>query len=304
MNILALIFFIHPILSKKPEDDLIILQESPTLELEKLQIQEIIFKQYAFFPFIILLFGCFMTLYDAYYNFFLIMKITLFLYYLLSIFLKYDELIINRNLLLILLFSFISGVLVYIAYKSYKQFINKHYNFKKAFFGGITGCFLLEIIFHYISSFNSEYEQNIYFILFPIFIISFGLLNILLPLKIAFIPCSVVSGLFFIKLGMDNIINYELTKAEKILDIIVLIIIAVLAFFYQIYHLKRKKNESPVFSQESPSRKNLDISADSGPQNLNNTNVMEMTQKDSGDNNKTVDEGDVTQDNCINDQDD
>ena len=70
---------------------------------------------------------------------------------------------------------------------------------------------------------------------------------IFIPDKIVFIPCSVISGLFFIQLSIDNLLNiYELKKREAILDIIFYIIIGILAFFYQMYHLNRKKKKHPV----------------------------------------------------------
>ena len=298
MKILSLIILIYPIISKIPEDEFINLNANITNNILKQQNQEIIFSNNAILPYIILSFGVFIILYGAYYNFFIVIKLTLFLYYILSLFISTDDPNKTRNLLFILLFSFMSSVLLYITYKSQIKTVNKYY-LKHIFFGMMTGCFLNQLIFHFVYTFKNNYEQNIYYILFPIFIVIFGIANIKLPKKIVFIPCSVVSGLFFIKLSIDGLLNYELKKGEKIIDLIVCIIIAVLAFIYQIYHLNRKKGETPgIFIdneiREIPTKKNLDISQ---AQNLNSSNSQEMMNKTSG-------EVDVTQDNNIDDQDD
>ena len=172
-----------------------------------------------------------------------------------------------------------------------------------------TGCFLCEIIIHFIYSFNNKYNQNIYYILFPILIVVLGLGTIFIPDKFFSIPCSVISGSFFIQLTIDNILidPYKLYKSEKILSLIFFIFMMILSFLYQIYHLRRKKNELPSFINEVQAtiKKNLDITqSDSDPQSLNNTNSMEMLEKDNRESYKN-NEGDTTQDNNnIDDQDD
>ena len=240
----------------------------------KLKIQEKIFTDYSILLFIILIFGCFITLYGAYYDFFLIIKITLFLYYTISIFFSYAGDNTNRNLLFVLLFSFISGVLIYIVYKSYKETIKKHLIIKKILSGIMTGCFLNQIIFHFILEFNPNFDNNdLYYILFPIFLVLFGVINCFIPEKIISIPCALFSGFFFIQLSMDNFCNFkdktskkildyaDLSTSEKILDIVYFIAIIGLAFFFQMYHLKRKTFEEPNFNANKISiKKNIDIS--------------------------------------------
>ena len=130
-----------------------------------------------------------------------------------------------------------------------------------------------------------------------------GLGTIFIPDKIFSIPCSVISGSFFIQLSIDNLLNdpYEIKTVEKILSLIAFIVIVIISFIYQIYHLSRKKNELPSFINEVQTtiKKNSDISQSySDPQSLNNTNSMEMVDKDNRDSYKN-NEGDTTQDNNI-----
>ena len=300
--LIQIIFLIYPILSKFPNDFIFTEEEAINNLSLKLSIQEIIFTEYEILPIIILLFGCFITLYGAAYNFFLIVKFTLFFYYIISIFMSYDENIIRRNLLFVLLFCFISAVLLYIGYKSNIKYFEKHIFIKQIFLGAITGCFLNQIIFHFLQTFTFEYEQKYYYTLFPILIISFALINFFLPKIISFIPCSVISGLFFIQLSIDSLYGINLTKAEKILDTIFFVIFAALAFLYQLYHLKRKKNEIPrsAHSVKTYIRKNLDVTQDSNDSSL--YNPKEMEDRDSNANNKGSEGTDETQDNQIDDQ--
>ena len=266
----------------------------------KLQIQEKIFLEYPILPFTILIIGCFITLYGAYYNFFLIIKITLFLYYLITIFFSYDVKYINRNLLFVLLFSFISAVLIFIIYKSQMKLITKYLIIKKICYGAMTGCFLNQIIFHFILEFNTDFTNyNLYYILFPIFILIFAILNIFIPEKIAFIPCAIISGFFFIQLSIDNLyIPFDLSTTDKVFDIIYFIIIIVLGFLYQIYHLNRKQNEKPISIDTISYKKNMDISMQNTSHQYVNESI-EMVEKDG----KNLD---VTEevDNHIDDQDD
>ena len=303
MKILFLIILVYPIISILPID--VLIEEAKNelnMDSAKLLIQEKIFNDYSLFPYIIILFGCFIILYGAYYNFFFIIQFTLFLYYLVSIFIKYDENVLRRNLLFILLFAFISSVLLYIIYRQYTQFIEKHINIKKVFSGLMTGCFLILIIFHFIHEFNSNYKQNTYYILFPILIIIFGVGNVFIPTKFAFVPCAVISGLSLIQLGIDNFFGYNLNKIDRILDIILFIVVTILAIIFQIYHLKRKEKEKPdaVDPIKTFIRKNLDITMDDN-RTIDEHKELEEKGRDTIKENDEVDE---TQDNQINDQDD
>ena len=302
MKILFLIILVYPIVSIIPIDVLI---EEANNKLNndsaKLLIQEKIFTDYNIFPYILILFGCFIILYGAYYNFFFIVQFTLFLYYLISIFIKNNE-VLRRNLLFVLLFSFISSVLLYIIYRQYTQFIEKHIYIKKVFSGAMSGCFLILIIFHFIHEFKSDYNQNTYYILLPILIVVFGVGNVFIPKKFAFIPCSIISGLFLIQLGIDSLLGNNLNKTEQILDIIFFIIFTILTTIFQIYHLKRKEKEKPdiINTIKTFVKKNLDITMDNS-QNSGEHKEFEEKGRDSFKENDEVDE---TQDNQINDQDD
>ena len=307
MKIFSLIILLYPIISKIPGNELLNFnQVLDNISLTQ-QKQEFIFKEEGTWPIIIFIFGCFIILFGAYYNFFLIIKFTLFLYYIISIFIKSENIEITdlkRSLLFVLLFSFISGVLLYIGYKSFLKFFEKHYFIKRIIFGAITGCFFTEVIFHYVYTFNDNYEENIYYILLPAFIIFFGGLYILIPENIELVPCSVISGAFFIKSSLDNLLGYSDKKAENIIGLILFIIFIIGTFLYQIYHLKRKKNELPssVKEVQSTIRQNLDITVTDERQSVNNSQMLDKTVRDSY---KGNEEGDATMDNNnIDDQDD
>ena len=304
MKIFSLIILLYPIISKIPGNELLNFnQYLDNISLTQ-QKQEFIFKEEGTWPIIIFIFGCFIILFGAYYNFFLIIKFTLFLYYIISIFIKSENIEITdlkRSLLFVLLFSFISGVLLYIGYKSFLKFFEKHYFIKRIIFGAITGCFFTEVIFHYVYTFNDNYEENIYYILLPTFIVIFGGLYILIPENIELVPCSVRSGAFFIKSSLDNLLGYSDKKAENIIGLILFIIFIIGTFLYQIYHLKRKKNELPssVKEVQSTIRQNLDITVTDERQSVNNSQMLDKTVRGN-------EEGDVTMDNNnnIDDQDD
>ena len=304
MKIFSLIILLYPIISKIPGNELLNFnQVLDNISLTQ-QKQEFIFKEEGTWPIIIFIFGCFIILFGAYYNFFLIIKFTLFLYYTISIFIKSENIEITdlkRSLLFVLLFSFISGVLLYIGYKSFLKFFEKHYFIKRIIFGAITGCFFTEVIFHYVYTFNNNYEENIYYYILPAFIVIFGGLYILIPENIELVPCSVISGAFFIKSSLDNLLGYSDKKAENIIGLILFIIFVIGTFLYQIYHLKRKKNELPssVKEVQSTIRQNLDITVTDERQSVNNSQMLDKTVRGN-------EEGDVTMDNNnnIDDQDD
>ena len=304
MKIFSLIILLYPIISKIPGNELLNFnQYLDNISLTQ-QKQEFIFKEEGTWPIIIFIFGCFIILFGAYYNFFLIIKFTLFLYYIISIFIKYENIEITdlkRSLLFVLLFSFISGVLLYIGYKSFLKFFEKHYFIKRIIFGAITGCFFTEVIFHYVYTFNNNYEENIYYYILPAIIVIFGGLYILIPENIELVPCSVISGAFFIKSSLDNLLGYSDKKAENIIGLILFIIFLIGTFLYQIYHLKRKKNELPssVKEVQSTIRQNLDITVTEERQSVNNSQMLDKTVRGN-------EEGDVTMDNNnnIDDQDD
>ena len=303
MKIFSLIILLYPIISNIPGNELLNFnQVLDNISLTQ-QKQEFIFKEEGTWPIIIFIFGCFIILFGAYYNFFLIIKFTLFLYYIISIFIKSENIEITdlkRRLLFVLLFSFISGVLLYIGYKSFLKFFEKHYFIKRIIFGAITGCFFTEVIFHYVYTFNNNYEENIYYYILPAFIVIFGGLYILIPENIELVPCSVISGAFFIKSSLDNLLGYSDKKAENIIGLILFIIFIIGTFLYQIYHLKRKKSELPssVKEVQSTIRQNLDITVTDERQSVNNSQMLDKTVRGN-------EEGDVTMDNNnIDDQDD
>ena len=303
MKIFSLIILLYPIISKIPGNELLNFnQYLDNISLTQ-QKQEFIFKEEGTWPIIIFIFGCFIILFGAYYNFFLIIKFTLFLYYIISIFIKAENIEITdlkRSLLFVLLFSFISGVLLYIGYKSFLKFFEKHYFIKRIIFGAITGCFFTEVIFHYVYTFNNNYEENIYYYILPAIIVIFGGLYILIPENIELVPCSVISGAFFIKSSLDNLLGYSDKKAENIIGLILFIIFLIGTFLYQIYHLKRKKSELPssVKEVQSTIRQNLDITVTDERQSVNNSQMLDKTVRGN-------EEGDVTMDNNnIDDQDD
>ena len=73
-----------------------------------------------------------------------------------------------------------------------------------------------------------------------------GIINIFFPDKFAFLPCSTISGSFYIINILDCIIDTKKKEKEDfVTSIIIQIIIIIFSFLYQIYHIKYKDSEEP-----------------------------------------------------------
>ena len=220
--------------------------------LYKISKAEEIFREYTLISFPFLFSGIFIILYGAYYyKLSLIIHFAFFSYYNIILFLS-DKYLYYTYCLLTGLFSLISGVLIsiFIATDDIKS---KIYKIQIILYGMICGCFLQKIVFFYINilyienHFNIEYIDIIYYITLFILTLLFGFINYILPDKLSYMTCSIISGSFYI----INILNCAIFTKEKkrkeifITSIIIHVIIVAFSIFYQIFHLKYKDLEKP-----------------------------------------------------------
>jgi len=223
-------------------------------KVNKIIIVEEIFKNNELISFFFLFSGSFIMLYGAYYyKLSLIIHFTLFLYNII-ILIFVDINIFNYEY--ILLFSFISGLLVYI-FLSTEDRESKRFKIQKIIYGGVLGCFLHKIIIYYINYYMNSFIINnddiekyniIYYITFFLFILIFGVINYFIPDKWAFLPCSTISTSFYIINSLDCIIDIKTEEDETesfLTSIIIQVLIIFCSFFYQIYHKKYKDSEDP-----------------------------------------------------------
>ena len=118
-------------------------------------------------------------------------------------------------------------------------------------YGVVLGCFIHKIIFYYlnfiiINNYNNEYidiYDIMYYISYLLFVIPLGIINIFFPDKFAFLPCSTLSGSFYIINNLYFIITKKKDIEVIITSIIIQIIIIIFSFFYQIFHIKYKESE-------------------------------------------------------------
>lgn len=212
---------------------------------------EQIFIDFEKISFIFLLFGFFIIIYGGYYyQLTLIVHFNLFLYYILILILPESN-SDDRIYQYILLFSFVSGLIIYAIIntndKSSKKFV-----ILKIIYGFISGCFLHKIIFYYLYYFdninNKENVDEIYCCVFVSFILIFGAISCFIPDDYVFFFCSTISGSFYIIKFIDYIIapkNENDNENIAITSIIIQSIIIIVSIFLQIYHKKYKNSENP-----------------------------------------------------------
>ena len=247
----------------------------------------------------------FILLYGAcHYRLALIINFTLFLYY--NIVLILDNLE-NNYYLYILLFSFLSGVFIYIFIgtndENSKKFITQI-----IIYGGILGCFLFKTIVYFLGEIDfNEIKIFFYYLCFYLSIILGGIANFFIYKKVGnyiYLPCSVISGSFFIIKSCDFIIfseNKKNNENEKRTNIIFLILLIFGSTLYQIYHIKYKEIENPEYFEKEKQKQN-DYGRTSGASNV--TEVSNLDQEDIQElvaKQKIEEEGD---DEEINDQED
>lgn len=254
----------------------------------------------------IFLFGFFIILYGAcHYRLALIINFTLFLYYNIVLFLVNIE--DNKNYLFILLFSFLSGVFIYIFIGTNDE-NSKKFIIQIIIYGCIFGCFLFKTIVYFLGEIDfNEIKIFFYYLCFYLSIILGGIANFFIYKKVGnyiYLPCSVISGSFFIIKSCDFIIfseNKKNNENEKRTNIIFLILLIFGSTLYQIYHIKYKEIENPEYFEKEKQKQNdygrtSEASNVTEVSNLDQEDIQELVGKQ-----KIEEEGD---DEEINDQED
>ena len=206
---------------------------------------EKIFIEYEIISFAVLFFGCFIILYGSYYyKLALMIHSGLFIYYIIAI-IPFKEPVYY---LYCGLFSLISGILIYV-FISTDDIKSLKYKVQKFIYGIGCGCFLYKTMFYYIAIYPDNNSIIYYYISFFFVILIIGIINYFFPNNLAYFPCSVVSGSFYIINNLNNIICKKTLENNKEtfdkISLIIHIIIFIFSIFYQIYHLKYKNNELP-----------------------------------------------------------
>ena len=172
--------------------------------IDNIKNAEKIFIKYEIISFAVLFFGCFIILYGSYYyKLALIIHSSLFIYYIIVI-KSFDDIVY----LYCGLFSLISGILIYI-FISTDDTKSLKYKVQKFIYGIGCGCFLYKTMFYYIAIYPDNNSIIYYYISFFFVILIIGIINYFFPNNLAYFPCSVVSGSFYIINNLNNIICKE-----------------------------------------------------------------------------------------------
>ena len=233
---------------------------------------ENIFVKYNFLSFILIVSGCFSILYGAYHFMFgYVIHLTFFLYF--SIFEFFGIYLDNVNVLastLSLFFFFIFSLSLSPVLKTDKKDNNK-YLFLKAIYGCSFGFSTFKILSYYYIFFNLEPITNgesrrLVYIAFSVILIGIGFIfNLFNPFKkYIFLPCSAVSGSYYITKGLSYIVggyfsniiaikeglqfNYLKNRKEIISTYFIFIIILIIfSVYFQIKHVEYKQTEMEEF---------------------------------------------------------
>ena len=224
-----------------------------------------------FLSFLILLIGFLIISYGGYYyGFGLIVHSTLLLFNILVLLLPP----LSNYYPLLFLFCSISGVLIFLSIRT-NVVKSVKYRIQKIIYGMALGCFIHKSLFFYIN--NNDNEYNIIFIsTFCASILVFGIIGFFLPEFYGFLFCSTISGSCYIINSLNFIV--EESKTFPIYFIIQIIIISVFTF-YQIYHLKYKKDEDPYYSTLEKFEEN-DIQRNSISNSYQNSYQTNESQKE------------------------
>jgi len=249
--------------------------------------KEIIFK-HNIIPFGVLLLGLLIIFYGAYhFRMGLIIQSSMLIYFILCEILKYiieNSINNDKYYYYLLLFSFISGILIYI-FMSSKKVNTIKYKFQLILYGFIFGFFLSYTIIDYIKNFPK------FLLYFNLFIPTFigGIIYYFNPLKkYSFIPCSTISGSFLITKSLNYIASCQTScqdsnkqdEQANITCFIIQIILILISIAYQIFHIKYKEIEDPAYYEI----KKIDIDEDD-----DETNEREIINTDSNLENQELD---------------
>lgn len=230
--------------------------------------------------FYFLIFGFFIIIYGGYYyQLALIIHFNLFLYYILILIVPESSRKDDRIYKFILLFSFLSGFIIYAIINTNNKLSRKFF-ILKIIYGFICGCFLHKIIFYYIYFYTVDIDDkkfdDIYCCFFVSFILIFGAISCFIPDDYVFFSCSTISGSFYIIKFLDCIIvNKDENKKEiDITNIIIQIIVIIFSIFLQIYHKINKDSENPNnYIEEKIETDSARISMASNTSNSNSQNI-------------------------------
>ena len=268
---------------------------------------ELIFVKYYIITFIELIFAFLIILYGAYYYIFgLSIQFSLFVFY--NIILIYDYFKSKedyeegksfRKYLYIFTFSIFSGnIISFIIYNIDKK-TKSLYIFMKIIYGCIFGFFLFKsFIYYYLILINNRINKILYFLTLLISISFGGFTNFFLK-KYEFLPCSIVSGSYFIITSIAYIfkqyyadiifikkahINSLMKNVDKEIIYTLLfiqIVLIIICTFYQINHFKNKISEDPYNYKRESLFTTITQSSDNSD-NLVDSHIFRETLKSEG----------------------
>lgn len=280
---------------------------------------EIIFVRYYLLSFIGLFFGFIIILYGSYYYMLgLTINFGLFLYYFLILIIdtikdskrNYDK--DNNNLpnyLYLYAFSFSSGILLCIFIYE-KEKIKIQYKVIKILYGCILGFFLFKTISYYYYCFNGKIINNKFYYLFVFLLVFIGAIVNFCLSKFEFLPCSIISGSYFIITSISyilgqyysDIINITDSKKEKkdFTLFIIHIFLIIGSLIHQINYYKMKILENPFLSQ----RMTFNESDNLIPENRESINGQEEQEEQEYEENPDQEPNDKeeNQEKLVNDQ--
>lgn len=295
---------------------------------------ELIFVKYEMISFIILMCGLFIILYGAYYYILsLTIHFSLSIYYI--IILLYN-IIFNKeetdselvDYLYFFLVSILTGILLTWIIKM--KFSKKEFESKKIkiIYGGIFGFYLFKsIVGYYLSSINDNIAKLIYLFFLLVSIIIGGFLNLISFFgKHSFLPCSILSGSYYIINSISYILKEYYTdlkfmskhiedknETSTIITYLVIQILLILgSFFHQIKHINYKLQEDPEYIERyfsvCSNQDTQDIQDNQENEDLTHlgtiqSNEQDETFKDESKNNENLQDND-DEDEYINDQED
>ena len=291
---------------------------------------ELIFIKYEILSFFIFICGHFIILYGAfYYILSLSIHLSLFFYY---IFILFYDIILNKNqtdsklviYLYFFLVSFLTGIIIslFLKYNFIKNsFVEKMI---KVFYGCIFGFFLFKNIICYYFFFINIINNSAYYCLLFISIIAGGFIN-LIPYfgKYVYLPCSIVSGSYYITICISYILKEYYTDLKFLNSnikikkdssgkytiktyLIIQILLSLISIFYQINHINYKLLEDPEYIERYLSvSSNIDNQDITQTRTLQSINEQDETINDLENVNETKnDNNDLDEDEYINDKED
>ena len=240
------------------------------------------FINYYFFSFVLIICGCFITLYGGYHFMFgFVIHLTYFAYFFVMEFLGIllEKEISMFIVCLYLFFCFILSLSMSVFLNTDKK-DNKRYMIIKIIYGCSFGFNIFRIISYYNRFFslviiNKERQINLYFGLLAAFIFIGAIVNLFNPFKkYIFVPCSIISGSIYIMMGLSYVLGgyhshicaikeqldfYFIwedkkrkgTKEYILTYLFIHILLIIFSIFYQIKYIQYKQTEIEELSSIS-----------------------------------------------------